>query len=422
VTAKVIASEVSGSIDAPVSKSAMQRACALALLNNGTTLLYHPGISNDDKAAIEIIQALGASVEEDPGGYLIIKSDGKIEPPSTIHCGESGLSLRMFTPLISLSSNEVKINGEGTLLKRPLGFFDEVLPSLNVKVVTNNGLLPMSVQGPLLPADIIIDGSQSSQYLTGLLFAFAKSTKQDVTIQVKDLASKPYIELSVEMLSHFGYKVVHKDFKSFDISATEPTQKNIEYHAESDWSSSSFLFVAGAIAGSITVKGLRMISVQADRAILKVLTDCGVTVNAGENSISVDRAKKLTAFSFDATDCPDLFPPLAVLAAYCDGTSVITGTDRLKSKESNRADSLYDVLTKMGIKLFIKNNTMTIAGGTVKGVQVDSHHDHRITMACTVAALGAEGEMVIHGSEAVNKSYPQFFDHLKQLGASISIL
>src|SRR4030095_12711397 len=167
-------SQLKGIIQAPASKSSMQRACAAALLSKGTTIIHNPGHSNDDKAAMDIIQRLGAEIQVQRS-ELIVKSNGINPIASEINCGESGLSIRMFTPLVALSDKQITINGSGSLLTRPMDFFDEILPQLGVKINSNNGKLPMTIQGPLQPRNIEVDGSLSSQFLTGLLMAYDAS-------------------------------------------------------------------------------------------------------------------------------------------------------------------------------------------------------------------------------------------------------
>ncbi|MEO6671101.1 MAG: 3-phosphoshikimate 1-carboxyvinyltransferase [Ferruginibacter sp.] len=413
-------SEINGTIKAPSSKSAMQRACALALLNNGKTIIYNPGKSNDDNVALNIIRELGATVTGD-SEKIIVDSNGQVTSNRHINCGESGLSLRMFAPIASLTNSTVLITGTGTLLKRPMHLPVEVFLSLNVKIESKDDFLPIKISGRLIPGNISVDGSQTSQYLTGLLFSIAKTVKQPVCIKVADLKSKPYIDLSLQMLAHFGYDVSHDNYREFYLRPVEQKVKNINYHTEADWSSASFLFVAGAIAGSVSLQGLDIHSVQADKAIIHVLQQCNANIKIEQNSISVKSGNSLQAFEFDATDSPDLFPPLAVLAAYCSGTSTIHGVSRLVTKESNRAETLQEVFSKMGVKIILKNDKMLIKGGPIYSAIVASHHDHRIAMACAIAALGAEGKMIIQDADAVNKSYPAFYAHLKMLGASVSL-
>ena len=420
-------SQLKGIIQAPASKSSMQRACAAALLSKGRSTIYNPGHSNDDKAAIGIIKALGASVEIN-NEELIINNSGfpftTHHSPLIIDCGESGLSIRMFTPIVALSDKEITINGSGSLETRPMDFFDDILPLLGVKINSNEGKLPMTVQGPLVPANIEVDGSLSSQFLTGLLMAYSAAGANNVSIKVKDLKSKPYIDLTLDVMKQFGMNVPeNKNYKEF-VFHSGPTHDSAlttpQYTVEGDWSGGAFLLVAGAIAGSITVRGLDLSSTQADKAIMKALMSANAAIATEANGIQAHPGG-LRGFEFDATDCPDLFPPLVALASYCDGETKIKGVRRLKHKESNRAVTLQDEFDLMGVRIIIEDDTMIIHGGFVKGADVHSHHDHRIAMACAVAALGANSETVIDEAEAVKKSYPDFYEDLKSLGANVSL-
>ena len=423
---------ISGNIVAPASKSCMQRACALALLADGETTLLNPGKSNDDLAALDIIQKLGAEILQREDGSLLIKSS-KVSPSGrqgAINCGESGLGIRMFTPIAALSSAEITITGTGSLLKRPMHFFDEIFPQLGISIESNNGYLPIKIKGPLQPADITIDGSLSSQFLTGLLIAFAKAATKPVTISVNDLKSKPYIDLTLQMMKQFGYEVENDNYERFLINpSTGPGGQTINhqpqtYTVEGDWSGAAFLLVAGAVAGGITVTGLDVFSTQADKAILQALINCGTNISIEENKIIINSSpgEGGKPFHFNATDCPDLFPPLVALAAYCKGTTVIEGVSRLQHKESNRAITLQEEFAKMGVEIILQDDLMMIKGGKrVKGAKVFSHHDHRIAMACAVAALQADGETVIEDAQATDKSYPQFYEDLKLLNADVSL-
>lgn len=424
MTVKIKPSKISGTITAPASKSSMQRACALALLADGETTICNAGKSNDDRAALDIIQKLGAVVEI-KDEVLIIKSGGIKDISTEINCGESGLGIRMFTPIAALSSAEIIITGAGSLLKRPMRFFDEIFPQLGVSVQSNNGYLPITINGPLQPADITIDGSLSSQFLTGLLIAFAKAATKPVTITVKNLKSKPYIDLTLQMMKQFGYKVENNNYEEFVVQPRSINHNPKIISIEGDWSGAAFLFVAAAIAGSITVKGLDVFSTQADKAVLKALMDCGTNISIEEKQITVNEAlgNNGKPFQFDATDCPDLFPPLVALASYCKGTTVVTGVNRLIHKESNRALTLQQEFGKMGVKITLQDDLMLIEGGReITAAKLKSHHDHRIAMACTVTALQAVGETIIDDAEAVNKSYPDFYDDLKLLHASVSLV
>jgi 3-phosphoshikimate 1-carboxyvinyltransferase len=420
-------SEIKGSIQAPASKSSMQRGCAAALLFNGTTIIRNPGHSNDDKSALGVIQDMGAVVKKLDDGSLQITGGGVSPDCDAVNCGESGLGIRMFTPIIALSNKRITINGEGSLVTRPMDFFDEVLPQLGVEIISKEGKLPLQVKGPLQPKNITIDGSLSSQFLTGLLFGYAASNAKNVTITVNDLKSKPYIDLTLTVMKQFGWEVENRNYQEFYFSGTErsrsagddPERSRRVYTVEGDWSGAAFLLVTGAIAGDIVVKGLDVQSTQADRAVLQALQACGAKMSIQSEQIEIGPAA-LKAFQFDATECPDLFPPLVALAAYCKGTTVIEGVTRLTHKESNRALTLQEEFGKMGVEIELQDNLMLIKGGNgLKGAAVHSHHDHRIAMACAVAALKATGETVISEAQAINKSYPDFYEHIEQLGAIV---
>ncbi|MEJ7587519.1 MAG: 3-phosphoshikimate 1-carboxyvinyltransferase [Ferruginibacter sp.] len=420
---KIIPGNISGSIMAPASKSSMQRSCAAALLNEGETIIENPGRSNDDLAALDVIANLGAAVTATLDNLLTVRSSGVNPVTGDMNCGESGLGIRMFAPIAALSNEEITINGTGSLLTRPMDFFDTIFPQLGITINSNQGRLPIKIKGPLQPVDITIDGSLSSQFLTGLLMAYGKATTKPVTITVTNLKSKPYIDLTLEVMKHFGYNVINNGYESFEIFPVgELMQQPVSYTVEGDWSGAAFLLVAGAIAGEITIKGLDVFSAQADKAILHALSMAETVISIEEKQIVIGPGK-LKAFHFDATDCPDLFPPLVALASYCDGTTVIEGVRRLAHKESNRGLTLQDEFGKMGIAITLQDDLMLIKGGSgVHNATVHSHHDHRIAMACAVAGLKANGEIIIEEAEAINKSYPDFYDHLEKLGANINTM
>jgi 3-phosphoshikimate 1-carboxyvinyltransferase len=284
----------------------------------------------------------------------------------------------------------------------------------------------------LQPKNVGVDCSLSSQFLTGLLMAYGSygkaaesNLKEEITIRVNDLKSKPYIDLTLDVMKQFGLNVpVHTHYETFVFSsqpANDATDSSVDYLVEGDWSGGAFLLVAGAIAGPITVRGLDLTSTQADRAIIDALMAANAAIAMDGKGITVHPGE-MDGFYFDATDCPDLFPPLVALAAYCNGKTTIRGVSRLMHKESNRALTLQDEFDKMGVFIELEGDTMIIYGSEfVKGADVHSHHDHRIAMACAVAALMAVDETVIEEAEAVNKSYPDFFKDLEKLGADVSL-
>jgi 3-phosphoshikimate 1-carboxyvinyltransferase len=302
--------------------------------------------------------------------------------------------------------------------------FDEIFPKLGIAISSNEGKLPIEIQGPFEPRPIEVDGSLSSQFLTGLLMAFSASEASDVVITVNDLKSKPYIDMTLHVIKAFGMKepvVEGYRYFSFGSQKNENKKDLIEYTVEGDWSGAAFLFVAGAISGTVVIEGMREDSVQADKKILEAITHSGALLSWEDGKYTVSPAP-LKAFEFDATECPDLFPPLVALAAYCDGITKISGAKRLTHKESDRALTLQDVFGKMGIVVELQGDLMLVHGGTgLTAAEVASHHDHRIAMAAAVAALGADGEVVIHDAEAINKSYPDFYQHIISLGAEVKL-
>ncbi|HEV3222637.1 MAG TPA: 3-phosphoshikimate 1-carboxyvinyltransferase [Puia sp.] len=421
----IFPSVIKGNLQAPSSKSSMQRACAAALISKTKSHIINPGVSNDDLAALRVIRTLGANIENLSDGSLLIESNGIKPVNDYVNCGESGLGIRMFTPLVALNSHTITIEGEGSLLNRPMHFFDEILPKLGVEIRSNMGKLPLQIKGPLVPVNIQTDGSLSSQFLTGLLMAYAATDAKNITIEVINLKSRPYIDLTLSVMRAFGLKVpANQDYHSFYFSSEtwiKPTA-TIEYIVEGDWSGGSFLLVAAAIAGQAVLRGLDPGSTQADKAILQALQDAGVPILMGQNEIRIgdNRQKKLKAFRFDATDCPDLFPPLVALASVCHGSSFIKGVSRLAHKESDRAHTLQEEFGKLGVDILINEDVMGIKGTEkINAATVHSRHDHRIAMAMAVVALRAAGPVQIENADAINKSYPDFFNDLTKLGVSV---
>ena len=406
----IFPSIVSGTVLAPASKSVAQRAIAIASLIAGRSEIINPGKSEDVQAALGVCRTLGVSVKELPGKVYIC---GTIKPPSEpLNCRESGLSVRMFSSIASLLDQEVILTGEGSLLNRPMGIVEETLVGFGVKCKLNNGRLPVTLKGPLLGGEAHIDGSVSSQVLTGMLIA-SPYAKSDVRIFVSNLQSIPYIDITINLMSSFGVEVKNKNYREFFIRSGQK-YKPCTYVVEGDWSGASFFLVAGAIAGRVEVEGLYYSSNQADRAIIDALLYAGAFVSIRDKSVEVKK-KKLIGFEFDATHCPDLFPPLVALATHCQGTTTLTGVSRLRAKESDRAATLVEEFSKLGVDIQVKGEQLIITGSKPKGGVVDAHGDHRIAMALAIAALNGNGPVEITGAEAVAKSYPEFFKDLETL-------
>ncbi len=402
-------SKISGSINAPASKSVMIRAVAASLLAAGTSELLNPSLCADSLAALKIADTLGADVQTSEECVTIRGNESlktKSLTDNIIYCGESGLCMRMFTPIAGLTSYKFIVEGSGSLRSRPMETL-ETLSLIGGTCETNGGFPPVTIYGPLRGGAVTIDGSKTSQFLTGLLMA-TPLCKEDTNIKVINLKSKPYIEMTIDLLRHFGITIDHdRDLTSFSIKGNQQYAAK-RYTIEGDWSGAAFLLVAGAIAGSIKVKGLKADSFQADKAILEGLKKAGAFVEITDDYVLAEK-KELIPFEFDATDCPDLVPPLVALAANCRGKSVIHGIERLEYKESNRSAALISEFSKLSIRINLFKNSIEIYGDKPLGDLIDSHNDHRIAMACAIAALNGERPVVIENYQCVAKSYPDFF-------------
>jgi len=403
-------STVSGTIVAPASKSVAQRAIAIASMAKGVSEIFSVGNSDDVKVAISVCRALGAMIDEQYDRLTI--SGGLSLPKTVLNCGESGLSVRMFSAIASTLNDEVVLSGKGSLLNRPMGAVEESLGSMGVKCSINQGRLPIRIHGPLKGGVANVDGSISSQVLTGMLIA-SPYAASDVTIHVKNLQSRPYIDITTELMKAFGVNVANKGYDEFLIKSGQRYQPR-NYTVEGDWSGAAFFLVAGAIAGRVKVENLKISSSQADKVIINALNYAGAKVSVYDNYIEVNK-HLLHGFDFDATHCPDLFPPLVALASHCEGETKILGVSRLRGKESDRAATLVEEFGKIGIDIKLVGELMIIRGGTMKGGLVSSHGDHRIAMATAIAALAGEGMVEIDGAEVVAKSYPDFFEDLSTL-------
>ena len=402
---------IAGVATPPCSKSYAQRALAAALLAEGESVLRNLDFCDDTLSAIRVIETLGAKVER--LDERTVKVMGGLNPQSDLlNMGESGLATRMFTPIASLCNKPITVQGEGTLLYRPMHMMIEPLRKLGVDVRDGGGRLPVEVCGPISGGEIEVDGSVSSQFLTGLLMALPLA-EEDTTIAVENAVSTPYLDMTIDLASKFGVNIQHNDYKEFYVEGGQKYEAT-DLAIEGDWSAAAMLLVAGAVAGEITLTNISLLSKQADVAICDALVRAGALVTSEPDRITVEH-RDLVGFEFDATQCPDLFPALAALAAAAEGESVIYGTHRLEHKESNRAETIASEYGKLGIKVELEGDVMRIKGGEIHAAEVESHNDHRIAMSMAVSALRSDGEVLIHNSECVAKSFPDFFAVLESL-------
>lgn len=410
-----LGNRLKGSITPPCSKSYAQRALAAALLAKGRTTLRGIELCRDTRSAISVIESLGAEVEILDDNTLQIT--GGLNPKvDRLNVGESGLAARLFTPVASLHNEAIVIEGEGTLRHRPMSMMVVPLKELGVDVRDGGGRLPIEVCGPMRGGRVTVDGSMSSQFVTGLLIALPLA-ERDTTIEVEGLVSIPYIDMTLETLERFGVEVMYHegDYSEFYIEGGQEF-KAVDYTIESDWSAAATIMVAAAIAGEVTINNLSTLSRQADTAICRALERAGASLIIEESSITVAH-RELEAFSFDATNCPDLFPALVALAAASEGVSTLYGIRRLRGKESDRGEVLKEEYAKLGIdiELDYDEDVMRVVGGMPEVAEVDSHDDHRIAMSLAVTALRLAEPITIKNSECVAKSYPSFFEDIEML-------
>jgi len=408
-------SEINGTITAPCSKSMTLRAVAIALLNPKESQIFNHSECDDVIAGFRVARALGARITSKVNGVQVV--GGGSPQGSILDYGESGLCMRMFAPVAGLFDTKLTLTGSGSLHKRPMGMIEQPLNRLGARCQTDSGFPPVQIQGPMHSGKVVVDGALSSQLLTGLLIALP-FCRGDSEISVVELKSKPYVLMTLSLLESVGITIDYEeDLHRFFIPGGQLIN-GLSVEVEGDWSGASFLLVAGAIRGKVAVRNLQLQSQQADIRILEALDSAKAKIITEKDSVTVE-GSDLTAFRFDATECPDLFPPLAVLACSCRGQSVISGVERLQHKESNRAQALFSELTKIGAKISISGNQMAITGNRITGGQIESHGDHRIAMAGAVAGLGSAQGVGIKGWECVSKSYPRFFEDLNSIGGAV---
>ena len=331
---------------------------------------------------------------------------------SVLDCGESGSTLRFLLPLCAVLGGEYEFIGHGKLMERPN---EELFALFNAHGVSTYKDKTIKIKGKLKGNEFRIRGDISSQYVSGLLMALPILDNDSKIILTTPLVSAPYVDITLEVLKSFGVCIDRTDYGFF---VKGKSRFLGEILPEGDWSNSAFFLVLGSIAGRMKVKGLNLSSVQGDRYIIEILKLAGANLSFGKDSVTVS-SSKLRAFTFDSENCPDLVPIASVLASFADGVSVIKNIQRLKIKESDRIESTIAMLNSFGIKATSDGVNLTIYGGGQKAGVADSFNDHRIAMSASVIACGVNGESEIHGTQAVNKSYPTFFEDLQKVGGKV---
>ena len=463
--AQTVSLEKVNAVSMPVSKSYAQRAIIAAALADGVSHLRGYSPCGDNEAALAVARNLGAEVEKN-GNELTIRgisaSLGCLRKDE-LFVGESGLLTRMMIPLLAqLSEGEILVSGEKTLLGRPLTGAREIMETFGVSIANASEPLsqgsvensedqplplkvPLRLDGYLTPGKADVSGKHGSQLISGLLMALPLAQK-NTNLTVHDPKSIPYMFITLEVLKKFGIKVQNemiggRDFLESDGDWSLCTElifkikggqkfRPADIDLEGDWSAAANFLVAGSVFGKVEIEGLDTTSLQADLSIMDILMDAGASLSqtGSERGTIIAQRAPLTAFEVDASNCPDLFPIVAVLAAFCQGTSRIAGTGRLSNKESDRAGAILQMLGQMGVNARVENDVLEVEGytlaqrllaakglsssnpGLLKGGKFTSHHDHRMAMALKVAELGADSPVEIDDCQCVGKSFPSFFE------------
>lgn len=424
---------LNGEVCAPPSKSYTQRMLIAAALSSGEAKLSNPLISEDTEATLRAITALGAETKFEENCWSIKGATPLHNAALPIDCAESGATLRFMIPVAALAPDPSILVFKGDLERRSIEPLLKSLDDLGAKAknkkvtITENGANKtrnaVFVQGGgILGGKTSISGNISSQFISGLLFACPMAKVDTEIVLTTPLESADYVRMTIDVLEKHGIRVdVYGNFDHIFIPSNQ-SYKPADCRVTGDFSSAAFLLAAAAITDSkVQVNDLDNESVQGDKAILVILKQMGVTGKVCKNSVEINgTGDNLKPLNINAKHIPDLVPVSAAISCFAEGTSKITGAQRLRLKESDRLSSISEELTKMGAQIETSSSSLRVTGPiALHGAVIDPHNDHRIAMACAVAALGATDQTTIHDAECVRKSYPQFFTHLKQLGAEI---
>ena len=411
-------SKVEGKVRAPSSKSYTLRGLMCAALAKGESEIIHPLSSDDTEAALNVLSLVGIRVHQKGDSWRV--NGGDFHKPATdLFCGESATTLRFMTAICSLIAGKCRLVPGPSLAKRPVKPLIQALRQLGVNCSCQGEVAPVIVEGGRLKGGTTeLPGNISSQFVSALLF-ISPLADEGVKIRLTTpLESKPFVLMTLDCLEKFGIKVEYsKDLREFEVS--KQVYKPTKYKVEGDWSSASYFLALGALSGEVKVENLNPESWQGDKIILNLLRDMGALVKIDKNSVTVRRSR-LNPIRADLSNCIDLLPTVAVLAASADGVSELVGIERARIKESNRVSAVREGLEKMGVKVQEERNRLIIAGSRPKGSAIDTKGDHRIAMAFSI--LGSVvGETIINDAECVSKTFPQFWDILKSIGSEVEI-
>ena len=423
---KIKPGNLKGTIEIPPSKSYSHRAViAAALAENGKkSKIDNLKFSVDITTTTDIMENWGAEIERFESALEIIGNGGKVAPRDKyVQCNESGSTIRFLIPVGITSENELVFDGKGKLVDRPLDSYYKIFKEQGLKYETIGGKLPLTVNGKLKPGNYEIDGNISSQFITGLLYALPLLEGDSKLIINKNLESKGYVDLTLEILKLAGIEIVNNDYKSFDIRGNQ-TYKPFNYTVEGDYSQVAFWIVAGIISANrdneVKCLHVNKNSLQGDREIIEIVTRMGANLEIFDDYVIV-KPSKTKGTVIDISQCPDIGPVLTVLAALSEGETRIINGKRLRIKESDRITSIKTELNKLGGNVSEEGDSLIIQGVEEfrGGVTVNAWNDHRIAMSLAVASTRCEEEIILEEAESVRKSYPHFWDDFVKMGGEI---
>jgi len=402
-----------GKVSPPPSKSHTHRAIFLASMAKGRSTISNALISEDTLATIRASEAMGAEIQHHNSNIII--DGGNLSAPSEIvDAMNSGTTMRIFSGLASMFDVPVRITGDESLQKRPMGPLLDALTQMGVKCSSNDGKPPVEIKGGNNGGTVHINGSISSQFITSLLLVSPMlSNDSEIVIDGK-MVSEPYLDITTSMMRRFGATAI-KNEQKFNIKGNTGYIP-YDYKVPADFSSAAFPLVAGALGGSVTVVGLDLEDPQGDRKIIEVLRDAGADISVKDDSITVEKGE-LCGMDLDIGDVPDLFPILAVLFSTANGTTRLYGAPQLKFKESDRIKTTVVMLTAIGADIEGTDDGCIIKGKKeLLGGHINNEGDHRIMMAAAIASLICKNPVTMDNAECCSVSYPSFIKDIRSLG------
>ncbi|WP_304960361.1 3-phosphoshikimate 1-carboxyvinyltransferase [Thomasclavelia cocleata] len=418
---KIIPTKLKGVVQVPPSKSLAHRAIICASLAKGVSRIDNIEYSKDIQATIKAMKSLGTIIEEFENYLIIDGTTTFTKQNSEIDCEESGSTLRFMVPISIVEENKVHFVGRGNLGKRPLDTFYEIFERQNIGYMYKKDVLDLYVIGKLKPDHYIIPGNISSQFITGLLFALPLLKGDSIIEITSTLESKGYIDLTLQMLSQYGIKIINNDYKSFVVMGNQEYQAH-DYRVEADFSQAAFYLVAGAIGNDVVLTDLNLNSLQGDKATLSILEAMGAKINVVSDGIKVT-GENLSATQVDASQCPDVITVVSVALALAQGKSEVINAKRLRIKECDRIIATSSQLNELGGSVVELSDSMTIRGvSEFVGGNCSSFADHRIAMMLAIAATRCNQSVIIDNMECVEKSYPSFWEDYQSLGGIIDVI